>query len=79
MQIELPDKSVIAVGDEVSCAYQGCAGHTFVIDRIHATNSSYSKFMVVAHLKEDKSREIQGTIIDGVNYGIDASWFKRIE
>lgn len=79
MQITLPDKSVIGIGDEVNCEYQGCAGHTFVVVRIHSTNSSFSRFMIVAHLKDDSSREIQGTIIDGVNYGIDASWFKKIE
>ena len=64
-------------GDEVSCSFQGCERDTFVVVRVYECNNCYSKYMVVAHLKGDPSREIKGTIIDKVNYGIDSSWFKK--
>jgi hypothetical protein len=50
----------------------------FVVSRVHENDSCASKFSVVAHLKGDPDREIRGTNIDGVNFGVDSGWFKLI-
>lgn len=63
------------IGDEVQCNYTKCEGKVFIVARIHESNNCASKKLIVAHLKGDESREIKGNIIDGVNYGIDSSWF----
>ena len=63
-------------GDIVITDFTGCQGHDFEVVRVHSTNGSFSRFMVVACLKGNKNREITGRIIDGINYGIDSSWFK---
>lgn len=64
-------------GDTVECSYTGCAGHKFVVLRYHSSNSCHSRWLIVAHLEGAPEREIKGTIIDGVNYGIDSGWFKK--
>jgi hypothetical protein len=65
-----------AKDQEVGCTYQGCKGHFFIVKRIHTSNTCASGFLIVAHLKGSPDREIKdGTIIDGVNYGIDSGWF----
>ncbi len=65
-------------GDKVTCSYQGCGGQTFVVVRTHTSNSCHSKILVVAHLEGDPKREIKGTIIDDINYGVDSGWFAKI-
>lgn len=65
-------------GDEVSCSFRGCAKDAFEVVRVHASNNCQSGYLVVAHLKGDPARDIRGTIIDGVNYGIDSGWFSKI-
>lgn len=66
-------------GDTVSCSFKGCTGSEFMVARVHSSSNCYSKWLVVAHLKGDKAREIKGTIIDGINYGIDSGWFQKID
>jgi len=66
-------------GDIVSCSFKGCERQRFVVARIHTSNNCYSGRMVVAHLEGDPSREIKGTIIDSINYGVDSSYFSVIE
>lgn len=69
----------LAVGDEVECSYKGCKGSIFIVARIHQNDSCYSRVSIVAHLKGYPEREIKdGLHIDGINYGIDSSWFKKI-
>ncbi len=65
--------------DFVKCSFRGCEKGQFVVARVHTSNNCYSGKLVVAHLEGDPAREIKGTIIDGVNYGIDASYFSVIE
>jgi hypothetical protein len=71
--------NVVQVGDEVTCSYPQCEGHTFVVSKVSESNNCYSKFLVVAHLKGSPDREIRGIVIDGIHYGIDMSYFKLIE
>lgn len=67
----------VEIGDEVVTNFFNCSGFDFVVARIHRSNHCQSGFLVVAHLKGDPSREIRGTVIDDVNYGIDSFWFKK--
>ena len=66
-------------GDIVSCSFKGCTSLKFVVVRTHSSNACYSGVLVVAHLIENPDREIRGTVIDGVNYGIDSSYFEVIQ
>ena len=65
-------------GDEVSCSYSGCERDVFIVARVHESNNCKSGFIVAAHLKGSPDREIKGTVIDGVNYGIDSGWFQKL-
>lgn len=68
-----------SVGDDVESNYKGCKGFVFTVARVHENNSCASKCSIVAHLKGDPSKEIKdGTVIDGVNYGIDSGWFRKV-
>lgn len=73
-EIKYPFKA----GDPVSCSYQGCVGNKFTVAKVHTSNNCMSGFLVVAHLKGAPDREIKGTIIDNVNYGIDATYFNLL-
>lgn len=77
---KMPDevKYPFKKNDEVVCSFQGCSGSKFTVARVHTCNNCMSGFLVVAYLKGAPDREIKGTIIDGVNYGIDAGWFTVI-
>jgi len=70
--------SKFSVGDEVQCNYKGCTRDIFVVARIHAANSCASRVLIVAHLKGDQNREIKGVELDGINYGIDSGWFRKV-
>lgn len=64
-------------GDEVECSFKGCIGRQFIIKSAHHTDICSSRWYVVAYLKGSPEREIAGSHIDGVNYGIDSGWFKK--
>lgn len=65
-------------GDMVSCSFPGCGKNKFTVARVCTANNCGSGFMVAAHLQGSPDREIRGTVIDGINYGIDAGWFTLI-
>lgn len=77
MSENLSAKALFSPGDEVESNYKGCEKNIFVVARVHTSDSCASKLLVVAHLKGDASREIRGTTIDGINYGIDSGWFRK--
>lgn len=69
----------LQVGDDVISNYKGCEGYIFTVARVHENNSCASKCSIVAHLKGDPSKVIKDAIvIDGINYGIDSGWFKKV-
>lgn len=78
MSEDLSAKAPFSPGDEVESNYKGCEKNIFVVVRVHTSDSCASKFLVVAHLKGDTTREIRGTTIDGINYGIDSGWFRKV-
>lgn len=67
-----------SIGDEVTCSFTGCSNSFFIVARIHSADICASRVLIVAHLKGDPKREIKGNTIDGINYGIDSGWFKKI-
>lgn len=77
----LRDGSVISEGDEVQTDfYKACAGLTFVVEQVTPHETCESGFLVVAALKEDRSKKLLGFKKEGLTFkdGLDANHFRKI-
>lgn len=83
MQAILRDGSVLEIGDEVTTNYhKKCIGLTFIVCEINPYPYCESGTLVVAHLKDDPERRIEGLKVEGRDFGppgIDANWFCKVK
>lgn len=83
MTATLRDGTILNIGDEVSTHYhKKCIGLTFVVEAITPYLNCESGTMIVAALKEDRTRKIVGFKKEDFEFpveGIDANWFKKIK
>lgn len=74
------DGEVLKMGDEVTTDWhEKCVGQTFVICEMNAWSTCESGVLVVAHLKGDPSRRIEGFKKEGIDLGpsgIDANHYR---
>jgi len=80
-QVKLRDGSILVIGDEVQTDfYKSCIDFTFVVEQITPHDTCESGCLVVAALKEDRSKKLLGFKKDGLTFkdGIDANHFRKI-
>jgi hypothetical protein len=81
MKAILRDGSFIEIGNEVQTDfYKSCIGLTFVVEQITPHDTCESGFLVVAALKEDRSKKLLGFKKEGFTFkdGLDANHFRKI-
>lgn len=70
------DGNVIRIGDHVSTDFHpSCVDRVFVVFEINRHDNCESGFMILAHLKDSREREIRG--VNG--QGLDTNWFKVVK
>jgi len=78
---KLRDSSIIMIGDEVMTDfYKVCIGLIFVVEQITPHETCESGTLVVAALKDDRSKKLLGMKKDGFTFkdGIDANHFRKV-
>ena len=81
LNAKIRDGSIIGIGDEVvTDFYKACIGLIFVVEQITTHDTCESGTLVVAALKDDRSKKLLGLKKEGLTFkdGIDANHFRKV-